>query len=275
MNMAGAGVFPKSIGDLISAADYNAVQTLIAGTKSGYYGVATSSGQVAANNQITAADWNLLKSDIDSCTTHQTGSDSIITTKNSTTVVTTSDINSYYTNAGNASANAASVYAATQLALVAGVSSNNGGGWNSSINHIVQIDFASAADATYFFQCGAYLAVSASYTGSGGGPKDSSWRDTINAIGSKQYNLANWNAGGTVVIATVSGTGVYTQNYWRLTATKASSTRVILTMLFADSRTENIDETVSLSITSSVDYYKSIGGITSPLPSAIATTDAL
>jgi hypothetical protein len=272
--MSSAGVFPKSTGDIVSAADYDAIQTLIASVKTGYYGVATSSTQVTTGTIVTVAHWNNLKADIDDCISHQSGINTSITTKTPTTIITAPDVNAYYTNAGIANTNKA-LTSSTYYAFVAGVSSNNSGGWNSSINHVVQIDFASAGDATHFFQCGAYLAVSASFTGGSGGPKDNSWKDTINAIGSQQYNLSHWNTGGTVTIATISGTGVYTQNYWRLTATKASSTQVVLTMLFADSRTENIDETVSLSITSAVDYYKTVGGVPSPLPSAIATTDAL
>jgi hypothetical protein len=274
--MASAGVFPKSTGDTVSAADYNTVQTLIASVKTGYYGIATTSGQVSAGNIVTVANWNNLKTDIDDCIAHQSGLNTSITTKTPTTIITAPDVNAYYTNAQTADANKNTV-TPTYLALVSGVSSTHPGTapWNTSINHIVQIDFASAADATNFFQCGAYLAVSATYAGGGGAPKDNSWRDTINAIESRQYNLSNWNAGGTVVIATVSGTGVYTQNYWQLTATKASATQVILTMVFADSRTESIDENVTLSITSAVDYYKTVGGISSPLPSAITTIDAL
>ena len=281
--MAGAGSFPKITGDIIYLLDYNSLQTTVASVKTTYYGVACSSSQVAANSEINHIEWNNLQTDINSCIKHQTGSNTAISTKNQGETITYGDINAYYTQTTSADTNKASVFASSQLSLVnpSGGSSTNSGGWNTSINHIVTVTWASSADATYFFNCGGSVTWQASYSGgsSSAGTKDKAWKDLIDSVGLKQYTRADYLAGGTKTFGPFYA-GVYTANYITITVVKDSDTQLTITVLLNDASGQpnapwGTDETVGTSITSSVGYYKSVDAIVSPFPNAITTTNSL
>ena len=97
--MAVPGVFPKVSGDEITAADYNAIQTLASGVRTGFLGVDSSSVQVAVGSTVTASHWNNLKTDIDYCISYLGLSVTTISTKSAGTLITAADVNLYYTNA--------------------------------------------------------------------------------------------------------------------------------------------------------------------------------
>jgi hypothetical protein len=277
---AGSGVFPKSTGDVIYQGDYNAVQSIIAGVKTTHYGKSCSSSQLAGNPTVTALQFNNLLTDVDSCIKHQTGSNSGLTTRSVGETITYAHINNLKTYADQAETNKNTVYSATQLSQMANqaTSSRNGAvsPWNSSIAHTVQVNWSSAAEADYFFNTGGYLYTTASYSG-GSTPKDSDWAAVINAIGNRNYTRSNWVTGGTVTIATVGGSGVYSANYWQLSVTKNSSSQVTMTMSFVDAAgpNPNYDENVTLNITSAVGYYKSVDAIVGAVPSSVSTTGNL
>ncbi len=277
---AGSGVFPKTTGDVIYQGDYNAVQSIIAGVKTTYYGISCTSSQLSGNPTITAAQFNNLLTDVDSCIKHQTGSNSGLTTRSAGTVITFAHINNLKTYADQAETNKATVFASTQLSQVANIQTSNRNGsvypWNGSISHVVQVDWSSAANADYFFNAGGYLYATASHSG-GSGSKDSDWATVINAIGNRTYTRSNWVTGGTVTIATVGGSGVYSANYWQLSVTKNSTTRVTMTMSFVDAAggNPNFDENVTLNITSAVGYYKSVDAIVSATPSGSSNISTL
>jgi hypothetical protein len=277
--MAGAGTFPKVTGDTIYLADYNAIQTLVAGVKTTYYGISSTSSQLTANATIGHTTLNYLLTDIDSCIRHQTGSDSGLTAKNQGDTISHLHFNDLYTYATQAQTNQNTVSSSTQLAQVSNaITSNNPGtGWNTSKTHRVTVDFASAAAANYFFQTGGYLYATASYSGGTGSQKDNNWGALIGRIGNRAYSLTHWITGGTVTIAKLYANSVYSANYWQLSVIKNSSTQLSMTMLFQDDAVgnPNVDEGVFLNITSSVGYYKSVGGITGTFPSGFTNTTTL
>lgn len=273
--MAGAGVFPKSTGDIIYQSDYNTIQSTIAGVKTTYYGVACASSQLSGNPVIDSTTLNNLLTDINDCITHQTGSATGLSSVSQGGSISYGTYNNLYTNATTANTNKNTVYASSQLAQVANAATSNRNGsvnpWNTVITHQVQVDFASANAANYFFQTGGYLYATASYSGSTSAGQDSNWATIINAIGNKTYTLTNWNTGGTQTIATVYGTGyyVYSGSYWRLEVTKNSATRATMTMTFSESDSHVI-ENISLNITSAMGYYKSVSAITGTYPNSIS-----
>lgn len=276
--MAGAGTFPKSTGDTIYLADYNAIQSLIAGVKTTYYGISSSSSQLTGNPTIDHTTLNNLLTDVDSCITHQTGAVSGLTTKSQGDSISHNDFNNLYTYASQADTNKNTVFSSSQLAQVSNaITSNNPGtGWNTSKTHTVTVDFASASAANYFFQTGGYLYATASSSGGTGSSKDNSWSALIGTIGTRSYTRTNWNAGGTVVIAKLYAS-VYGANYWQLSVTKNSTTQLSMVMTFQDDAgpNPNFDEGVFLNITSSVGYYKSVGGITGTYPSGFTNTTTI
>jgi len=278
--MAGAGSFPKSTGDTIYLADYNAIQSLIADVKTTYYGVSCTSGQLTGNPIIDHTTLNNILTDIDSCITHQTGSASGLSAVNAGDSITHTTYNNLYTNAQTAQTNQNNVYASTQLANVANAATSNhpGTGWNTSLTHTVQVDFVSSDAANYFFQTGGYLYATATSSGGTGSSKDTNWATLISSIGlNRVYNLSNWNTGGNVTIATIYGTSVYSANFWRLSVNKTSGSQVVMTMYFDDAAVgnPNFDELVYLNITSSVGYYKSVNAITGTYPSAFTNTSTI
>ena len=277
--MAGAGTFPKVTGDTIYLADYNAIQTLVAGVKTTYYGVSCSSSQLTGNPAIDHTPLNNLLTDIDSCITHQGGSASGLTTKSQGATISRLDFNDLYTYASQANTNKDTVYASSQLAQVSNaITSNNPGtGWNTSKTHTVTVDFASANAANYFFNTGGYLYATASSSGGTGSPKDNNWSALIGTIGTRAYTRTNWNSGGTVTIAKLYANSVYSANFWQLTVTKNSGSQLSMVMTFQDDAgpNPNFDEGVFLNITSSVGYYKSVGAITGAYPSLFTNTTTL
>jgi len=281
--MAGRGVFPKVTGDIVYIEDYNDLQSIIASVKTTYYGVACTSSQLPANALINDLEWNNLQIDINSCIKHQTGSNTAISTKNQNDIVYAIDTNAYSTQSSIANTNKASVFAGTQLALVnpSGGSSTNSGGWNTSVNHVVTVTWASLADATYFFNCGGSVTWQASYSGgsSAANTKDKTWKDLIDSVGMLQYTRADYLAGGTKTFGPFYA-GVYTANYITITAVKNSDTQLTITVLLSDASGQpnapwGTDETVGTSITSAIGYYKSVDAIVSPFPNAITTTNSL
>jgi len=274
--MAGAGSFPKSTGDTIYKADYNAIQSLIASVKTTYYGVNCTSAQLSGNPVVDHTTLNNLLTDIDSCITHQTGSASGLSTKNTSDQIGHTDFNNLYNNANTAYTNRDTVFSSTQLAQVANAATSNhpGSGWNTVLTHTVQVDFSSAAAANYFFQTGGYLYATASSSGGTGSAKDVNWASLISRVGNRTYGLTQWNTGGNQTIATLFANGVYSANFWRLSVNKTSSSQVVMTMLFDDAAggNPNFDELVYLNITSAVGYYKSVSAITGTIPSAFTNT---
>jgi hypothetical protein len=277
--MAGAGTFPKVTGDIIYLADYNAIQSLVSGVKTTYYGISSPSTQLTGNPTIDHTTLNYLTNDINACILHQTGSYTPLTLKSPGDQISHTDFNDLYTYATQANTNKDTVFASNQLAQVSNaITSNNPGtGWNTSKTHTVTVDFASAAAANYFFQTGGYLYATASYSGGTGSQKDNNWGALIGTIGTRAYTRTNWNAGGTVTIAKLYATSVYSANYWQMRVTKNSATQLSMTMVFQDDAgpNPNFDEGVFLNITSSVGYYKSVGGITGTYPSGFTNTTTL
>jgi len=89
-----------SVGSNISAADYNAVQNIIApilGTAATGYGQILQSNQVLVNNKITQADWNALQADITKTFYHQIGTapSPSLTTATTLIKIAYSDLNAY------------------------------------------------------------------------------------------------------------------------------------------------------------------------------------
>ena len=268
--MADSGVFPKAGGtDVIYKGDYNTLQTAVAAVKTTYYGVACTSSQLGGGLLTpSTAEWNNLKTDIDDCYTHITGSNSAVTPKFSGTVISAGNTNAYKTASDYIDANKTTVYASSQLTLVSASASTRSSGWNSSITHQIRVTFSSAADATYFFQCAGYFRIQTSASGGSGGTKNTNWAAAINAVSDWRYSLADYGSGNKSNVYFVSA---YASSTLTISCVKESNTSLLFTMYFNDATGGSPDETIDLSISSDLSYYKSTGGITSPIPNAVNT----
>jgi hypothetical protein len=91
-----------SVGSTITAADFNALQNIIApilGTATTGYGQILQSSQVTIGNKVKQADWNALQADITKAFYHQLGTapSPALTTATTTITIQYADLNAYST----------------------------------------------------------------------------------------------------------------------------------------------------------------------------------
>ena len=111
--MAGSGVFPKTATlDIIYQADYNLIQSTIAGVLSTYYGQTMLSSQLSATPVIQAAEWDFLRQDINKCYRHITNANSTILDVDPEDIILAGDANAYKVAADYCETNKATVNAA-------------------------------------------------------------------------------------------------------------------------------------------------------------------
>lgn len=303
--MAASGVFPKSVGDRVTARDYNTVQTLIQYVKTDYYGLATTSTQVSTGTTITAAHWNKLTQDVNACIKHQTGSNTGLTYKTTGEKIRAGDINAIWGGAAAARTNQANIYELTQLAGpyygTMSVREGTSAPWHNLIYHTILLDWNTAAEADYFFNQGGYFKITASATG-GVNSKDTSWKKVIDSVNGYtgphiNYNTSvttadtrtvhgtkpgiifdkwNWAQGPNQRLCYISGgtSGYYgygyggkdyNKNCYYILSDRLSAKQLRIRVILEDNSTSGGDPGVYLRISSRIDYFKSIDAIPTPL----------
>ena len=289
--MATGNVFPKVTGDTIFAADYNgvvAIMTAVLGQNATGYGIAPRSSTVAIGGKIQAASWDNLRLDLDQIRKHQNNSTAGLVDENAGDQVRATDVSAYYSAAVTSYVNK-DVINSVDSAFISGVASTYATAWNTSISQTVTISFATSTQMSNFFNAGGSIRVSAACSGSTTESKNANWNTLITGLGLHYYTAANYRAGGTVIIkGPVYGTGAYASNYYQASVT-ASATSLAVTTLFSDASVQTqsggvagapaagaeYDENVTLSITSSVDYYKSLNNVVAPVPTGVVLTKTL
>ena len=277
--MAGAGVFPKSDGDIIYQADYNAIQTVIAGVVNTYYGNAISSVQITGNPIIRAWHLDDLRTDINKAYKHITGSNSTITDVSVGDTITNEVWNDYKTAADYCETNKATVYAATQLATSVDSDSMTVP-WNGSHKWEVQYSWSTAQQADYFFNAGGKFVIDVSGANSSGSSKDDDWQNNIlNAIPTQTYAKSNWDSSVDIDVYEYGNVTQYTENYCRIQVTRAGST-IIVRVFVNDADTGDqtgigpaVDENVTTDVNASITMYYSVDAITvnNPTPTTLDT----
>lgn len=278
--MAGSGVFPKTGSgsggtDLIYKNDYNTIQSAVAAVKTTYYGVACDSSQLGSSTTIipNITEWNNLRTDINSCYKHITGSDSAIGSKTTGQLITASNSNAYKTAAEYIETNKNTVYASTQLANFANSDSStrNGGTnpWNSNITYQVRTTFSSSANASYFFQAGGYFTIQLTSNTGSGGTKNTNWASVINSVSNWTYTLADYTAGNKSNTYNVTS---YSSSALTVSCVKESATSLLFTCYFNDATAGNVDELIDNYITATWGYYRSTDAIVTAYPATINKT---
>lgn len=273
--MATAGTFPKVAGDTIFLADYNAIQSVIAGVVNTYYGNAVSSSQLSGTPSITAAQWDNLRLDIDKAYTHITGGNSGINDVAATGLIYKDDANAYKTAADYCETNKDTVYAATQLSSTVNSQSLTLP-WNGLHTWIYTYTWPSADAANYWFNAGGYFSVDVSGSNSGGTSKDNDWQNNIlNAIATQTYGNTQWDAGTTIDVYEYGNVTQYLENYARIRIIKTSDTILTVTVILNDADTGDqtgigaaVDENVNTDAAASITRYNSIDAITVTNPTA-------
>jgi hypothetical protein len=277
--MASAGVFPKTAtSDVIYQADYNAIQSVIAGVVSTYYGNAVSSSQLSGNPVVAASHWDNLRLDINKAYKHITGADSAITDVAVNGIIYASDANAYKSTADSCETNKNTV-AGAQLASAVNSTSITAA-WNGNHQWTYTYTWPSAEAANYWFNAGGFFLVDVSGDGSTGSSKDADWQNNIlNAIPTQTYGNTQWDAGNNIDVTENGNVSQYTENFARIFIVKTSSTILTITVIINDADVGDqtgigaaVDEPVNTNAYASITRYYSVDAITvtDPTPSNTA-----
>lgn len=182
---------------LITAANYNAIQTKIAsllGPGSGPrgYGQSLVSSQAAPGNEITAQQWTNLRHDIATVKLHQDGQEpSLITTSVGNLIrnINDSPVSQYSTTADQADI-ARFAIAGNQATVTARGTESYAQSWSQSVSKIVTVTFSSATEARYFFNSGGKIRFTSSRTGGSATAQNNSWSVLLNTVGVFQFGAA-------------------------------------------------------------------------------------
>jgi len=247
-----------SVGDEITAAQYNGLQSRVAtilGTGSGTdgYGQALASSQVTADVSIVqASDFDNLRTDINKANNHQSGSNALIgdiqplqiigadrseTTRGSGVYHNDEGFNDYDTAIGVIETNKFLIDGGNST-VEAKTSSTRTTNWNGTITHTFTVTFSDANQRRYFFNSGGEIRFSASQSG-GGSAKDLDWRALLSAMGTIKFgytattatgsgtasSIGNYDLTGTYqTIFTKTGSGNYVENDYNIQARADSAT---------------------------------------------------
>ena len=181
-------------GSNITAAGFVTIQNKaesLLGTGAGTrgYNQTILSSDVFAGNQITRAQWDLLKTDIVNILYHQTGDLPNIATVNSGDVIQFGaghPNNNYDTLLETAAANRFQV-AASQSVVASRGAATYTSAWSSSAQFTLTITFATADQGRYFFNSGGKIRLNTGISGGTGNSQHNAWVNFLNSVGIRSF----------------------------------------------------------------------------------------
>ena len=193
-------------GSRIEAVDYNTIRTKIiaimgtaanGGTGQNGYGQTILSSAVSAGNNVTKAQWDLLRYDIINARIHQDGLTPTIVSATQGQPIrygTGHPNNQYNTQADTAVTNKW-IIGPGQFVIDAGTSATRSTSWNSSLSATLTVTFNTADQARYFFNSGSKIRLTSSRTGGTGSPQNASWSSILDCAGTIAFggNTAGLN----------------------------------------------------------------------------------
>jgi len=222
MAIGSPGIFPKSEGNVIYAADYNSIQSateflLGTGLADSGYGQSISSAQTASGAKVTVSQWNNLRTDLLKIRQHQTGTDQAanLDVPNSSLIIDDAFANQYKDFGNLCNTNRLTI-AANQGTLSDLFSpAIRTTAWNGVITHTVTVTFASANAARFFFNAGGQFRFSASRASGSSTNKNTAWTTLLNDMGTITFNASGTNysgSGATTCLTTTGWYGITTSN---------------------------------------------------------------
>jgi hypothetical protein len=181
-------------GSNITAAGFVTIQNKaesLLGTGAGTrgYNQTVISSDVFTGNQITRAQWDLLKTDIINILYHQNGELPNIVTVNSGDVIQFGaghPNNNYDTLLGTATANRFQV-AASQSAVTSKGSAIYTGVWNTSAQFTTTVTFSTADQGRYFFNSGGKIRFNTRVSGGTATAQYNAWFNFLNSTGIRSF----------------------------------------------------------------------------------------
>jgi len=184
-----------AVGDLITAARFNNLQSRIAtiqgnGSGSDGYGQQLESAQALTSATVTAQDMQGLYIDMSRARTHQTGTVPVsIESINIGDLILDDDTSPYVEKAVSAFESLMLAIEAdrflindSQATLDAGITSTRTTGWSGNLQHEVEVTFDTADKARHFFNSGGQLRFYSTLSG-GTELKTDDWRLILNNAG--------------------------------------------------------------------------------------------
>jgi hypothetical protein len=198
-----------AVGDLITAARYNNLQSRIAtifgnGSGSDGYGQTLESAQALTNATVTARDMQGLYLDMSRARTHQTG---VVPTSieniNIGDLIIDDDTSPYTEKAVSAFESLMLSIEAdrfliddSQASLTAGITSTRTTGWSGNLQHEIEVTFSTDDAARHFFNSGGALRFYSTLSG-GTELKTDDWRIILNNAGTVQFKHNQTASSGT------------------------------------------------------------------------------
>jgi hypothetical protein len=292
-----------AVGDEITAARFNLLQGRIAtilgiGAGDSGYGQSLTSSQVSVGAEIRASNLNAIYTDIVRARVHQIGSvpASIVQVAIGDIIAEDTSTNpngilkgfTDYENTMSTVESNKFAIAGSQSTSAVGITSTRTSVWNSVIIHEVSVSFTDANQARYFFNSGGEIRFSANIVG-GSGAKTLDWTTILQNMGTIKMNYTDTTTTGLgtdssigfydltssyQTIFTRDGTGLYSNNQYKVEAFRATSNVIRFRITFNDGTSGTNDEDVNGTLTSTVGLLRATGSFVSvnaPIFGNIAT----
>lgn len=218
-------------GDIISATDYNTIQTKInsvIGTGSGSfgYGQTVNSSQVAAGNTVTKTQWDALRYDVVNALLHQTGVGPTIATVNVGDVIRYGAANpnfQYNTLADTATSNRFNIGSGRFFTQVLQTTSRTAS-WTTAVSTTATVTFNTAEQARFFFNSGGKVRFTSSRSGGSSSSQNNSWSNVLTTAGTQAFSASGTSVNFYNLTSTyqtyylVSSSSPYSANTYRIEA---------------------------------------------------------
>ena len=276
-----------AIGDIITAARYNNLQSRVAtilGTGSGDdgYGQTLNSNQVGVSTNITASHMSTLYTDIANGRVHQTGtapSEIAIITQGST-ILDSDTVNkkgvAQFENLTTTLENEKFQIHSSQATAEAAKTAQYSSAWNGTLVHLLDVTFSSADHRRQFFNAGGEVRFASNITYLGSSAKTIDWMGMLVNMGTVKMGYTSTAAtgsgsGSTVgfhdlttsfqTLFTKNGTGLYAANNYTLKAKIVGTNQIQFRAEWNDANTgnPNYDEDVQGVVNSTVTQYRATG----------------
>jgi len=185
-------------GSQITASDFVTIQDkaqslLGTGSTTRGYGQTVQSADVFAGNEITKAQWDLLRYDIVNIRLHQDGVLPNIVTVNVGDPIgygAGSPNTNYDTLLETAVANRFQI-AQNQSVVANKGTATTSSSWSVSATMELTITFANSNDARYFFNSGGKVRITSTLTGGNGTAQVNAWTNFLTSVGTQSFGAAN------------------------------------------------------------------------------------
>ncbi|MDC1020703.1 hypothetical protein OAR23_01620 [bacterium] len=277
-----------AVGDIITAARYNSLQSRVAtvmgvGSGDDGYGQNLSSAQVGVSDNVQAIDINQLYSDMANGRIHQTGTTPAeinLVTQNVDLVLDSDTINKkgivQFENLATTLENDKFVSHISQSTAEAAIAGTRTTSWNGTISHIIDVTFADANHQRHFFNAGGTVRFASNITYVGSSSKTIDWMTMLVNMGTVSMNYTSTTATGSGSGSAIgyhdldssyqqlfekTGSGLYAANDYKIEGSKVSGTVLRFKVTFNDDNTgnPNTDENVEGVLNSTITQLRPTG----------------